>query len=444
MTGRRATTDVRPGRLALSVGHPGQKASPGWRWVALSDVSTMATGHTPSRKHPEYWGGDVQWMNVGDARPNHGGVIYETSETTNALGIENSAAVILPAGTVCLSRTGSIGYAVILGRPMATSQGFVNWICGPQLLPQFLQQIFLAEQPFLREISEGVAHTTIYFPEAKAFHVCIPSIARQREIVAEIEKQFSRLDEAVTNLKRVKANLKRYKAAVLKGAVEGWLGTKHRSCRPDELPAGWRWTTIGDIASVGTGATPARGNAAFYDAGTIPWVTSSAVNRPFVDSAEQVVTPLALEQTNLTLYPPGTLLVAMYGEGKTRGKCAELQIAATTNQALAALQTTNALRPWLRLFLDYNYENTRKVASGGVQPNLNLSLIRAIRLPLPPLDQQRHIIAEVERHLSIVTDLEKESALNLGRSDAMRQSLLRRTFGVQADPRERILRDVVG
>jgi type I restriction enzyme S subunit len=261
----------------------------------------------------------------------------------------------------------------------------------------------------------------------------VPSILEQQQRVAEIEKQFSRLDEAVANLKRVKANLKRYKAAVLDAAVKGRLGTADAASE-GEMPAGWQWSSVGELATVGTGATPARSNEAFYRGGTIPWVTSSAVNEPFVHAADQFVTDEALRQTNLTLYPPGTLLVAMYGEGKTRGKCSELRIAATTNQALAALQADPAVRPWLKLFLEHNYDNTRRIASGGVQPNLNLGLIRAIRLPLPPLSEQQRIVAEVDRRLSIVREVEAEIDANLKRAQALRQAVLARAF---APPGER-------
>lgn len=260
-------------------------------------------------------------------------------------------------------------------------------------------------------------------------HVPLPDLPRQREIVSELEKQFSRLDEAVANLKRVKSNLKRHKVAVLDAAVKGRIEASS-AANLDELPTGWRWSSVGEIASVGTGATPARSNVAFYRGGTIPWITSSAVNEPFVDAADQFVTDQALRQTNLALYSPGTLLVAMYGEGKTRGKCSELRIAATTNQALAALQVDPAVRPWLKLFLEHNYDNTRGIASGGVQPNLNLRLIRAIRLPLPPPEEQCRIVAEVSRRLSIVREVEAEVDANLKRARALRQAVLARAFAV--------------
>ncbi len=297
----------------------------------------------------------------------------------------------------------------------------------------------------------------------------VESIAQQRQIVAEIEKQFTRLDAGVAALRRVQANLKRYRAAVLKAACEGRLvpteaelakaegrsyetgeqllariladrrknwrgrGKYKEPAAPDArnlppLPESWTWTNIGQLAEVGTGATPARGNPAFYAGGTIPWVTSGAVNSPRVERADQFVTATALEKCNLTLYPPGTLLLAMYGEGKTRGMASELMFSATTNQALAAIEVPEMLLTFVKVVLWKNYDDVRKSASGGVQPNLNLSIVRAIHVALPPLAEQVRIVAEVERRLSVVEELEAAVTANLQRTTRLRQSVLQRAF----------------
>jgi type I restriction enzyme S subunit len=117
---KKPTTDVIPGVAALSVGLPSQPAPPGWRWVRLTDVARLESGHTPSRKHPEYWNGDVPWLTLPDARAHHGKIITQTSQTISQAGLANSAARLLPADTVCLSRTASVGNVTRLGRPMAT------------------------------------------------------------------------------------------------------------------------------------------------------------------------------------------------------------------------------------------------------------------------------------------------------------------------------------
>src|SRR5207245_933302 len=117
-------------------------------------------------------------------------------------------------------------------------------------------------------------------------------------------------------------------------SVEVVLGSRAlpQRLRADQ-PANWTSTAIGSIARVTSGATPLRSRKEYWDGGTIPWVTSALVNDDAIDQVREYVTPLALRETNIKLMPPGTLLVAMYGEGQTRGRCAELTIEATTNQA---------------------------------------------------------------------------------------------------------------
>ena len=94
MSGRKAAKDIRPGNMALSVGNPKLDIPNGWIWADLGEIATMATGHTPSRNYPEYWGGDIPWISVKDARPFHSKTIFSTNENTNDLGISKSAAVV--------------------------------------------------------------------------------------------------------------------------------------------------------------------------------------------------------------------------------------------------------------------------------------------------------------------------------------------------------------
>lgn len=182
--GRRATTGVIPGRWALSVGNPRTQPPRGFRWVLLSDLARLESGHTPSRRIPAYWNGDIPWIGIRDATANHGRIICKTNESVTKEGIENSSARILPPGTVCLSRTASVGYVVSMGVPMATSQDFINWICGEELRSRYLHYILLSEQESVRRFAVGSVHPTVYYPEAKAFHVCIPGIKEQDAILA--------------------------------------------------------------------------------------------------------------------------------------------------------------------------------------------------------------------------------------------------------------------
>ena len=307
----------------------------------------------------------------------------------------------------------------------------------------------------------------------------------QRRIVAKIEELFSQLDAGIEELKKAKAQLKRYRQSVLKAAFEGklteeWrrqranrqqpgansqelletakellerikaerkkaLGPKYKDPPPldtsklPELPEGWVWVSLELLADISSGTTPSRGNPAYWLRGKIPWIMSAAVNEPYVDVASEYVTGLALAETSLRVYPSGTLILAMYGEGRTRGKVSELRLDATINQALAALVMKGeaaVAQPYVKLFVLQSYDEIRRPSSGGVQPNLTVGLVKRITAPLPPIVEQRQIVAEAEQRLSIVDAEEKASEAALKQAARVRQSILKRAFEGRLVPQD--------
>ena len=180
-----------PELIPIFAGPRTPKAHTGWTWHPLLDVARLESGHTPSRRRPEWWGGDVPWLALPDIRKLHGKRAYETSENTNELGLANSAARMLPVGTVCVSRTASIGFVTILGKQMATSQDFCNWICGPKLDPNFLMYAFMASQEYLRELGSGAVHKTVYMPTIESFRICAPLIDEQVRIAKRLGEQLT-------------------------------------------------------------------------------------------------------------------------------------------------------------------------------------------------------------------------------------------------------------
>lgn len=217
------STTVAEGDYALSVGISARGAPPGWEWVPLVDVARLESGHTPSRSHPEWWDGDVPWIGIKDARVHHGKVINETEQCTNPAGLANSAARLLPAGTVCLSRTASVGYVVVMGRPMATSQDFVNWTCTAAVEPNWLKCLFLAEHDAIWRFGKGSTHTTVYFPEVLAFHVCLPPLPEQQEIVRRVEDALAKIDRVRAYVAEQREKLDALDRAILDKAFRGEL-----------------------------------------------------------------------------------------------------------------------------------------------------------------------------------------------------------------------------
>jgi type I restriction enzyme S subunit len=221
--GREATETVIPGIAALSVNVPESTPPDGWAWVSLRRIARQETGHTPSRKHPEYWGGDIPWLSIPDAASHHGGIINDTTQHPTQLGIDNSSARVLPADTICLSRTASVGYIVRMGRPMATSQDFVTWTCTEALDPDYLLYALLAEGDDIRRFGKGSTHTTIYFPEVRALHICLAPIEEQREIVARVKAALDWAEHICNEVERTAALVPKLDQATLAKAFRGEL-----------------------------------------------------------------------------------------------------------------------------------------------------------------------------------------------------------------------------
>ncbi len=183
--------------------------------------SILESGHTPSRRHPEWWNGNIPWLALPDIRDLDGKVALETLETTNDLGIAHSSARVLPEGTVVLSRTASVGFVTIMGRPMATSQDFANWVCGPELEPRFLIWLFIAARRKIRALASGAIHMTVYMNTLERFEVCIPPLTEQKSIAAELERTVGLCSHLETHLNQQRSTVERLPAALLRRALKG-------------------------------------------------------------------------------------------------------------------------------------------------------------------------------------------------------------------------------
>jgi type I restriction enzyme, S subunit len=301
----------------------------------------------------------------------------------------------------------------------------------------------------------------------------LPPLDEQHRIVAEIEKQFSRLDEAVANLKRVKANLKRYKAAVLKAAVEGrlvpteaelalregrsyesgaqllrrildnrrsaWKG-KGKETEPiapaatkqSELPDGWAWVYIDQIAELVEYGSSAKANE---DVNGVPVLRMGNIVDGDLALGELKYLAVSHEEFPKLLLSPGDLLFNRTNSQELVGKTAifkgvprtcsfasylirvRLSVACMPSFVAAYINSVHG-RAWVKTVV------TQQVG----QANVNGTKLKALNVPLPPLAEQHRIVAEVDRRLSIVREVEAEVDTNLKRAQSLRQAVLARAF----------------
>jgi len=165
----------------------------------------------------------------------------------------------------------------------------------------------------------------------------------------------------------------------------------------------WISATLGEIAKVQSGGTPARTNPAYWK-GKIPWVTTSLIDSSTILKADEYITKAGLEESSAKIFPKGTLLMAMYGQGKTRGKVAMLGIDAATNQACAAiiLKRKGIATEFLFQNLASRYDEIRKISNSGGQENLSAGLIEGISFSFPKNESEQIFIIKA---LSAVDEL---------------------------------------
>ena len=194
-----------------------------WTVMPIRLAARLESGHTPSRNHPEYWVDcTIPWFTLADVwqiREGLTDVVTETKEKVSELGVANSAARVLPAGTVMLSRTASVGFSAIMGVDMATTQDFANWVCGPDVVPRFLLQAFRAMGSEFCRLMMGSTHNTIYMPDIASFRFVLPPPAEQSAVVSFIDHETAKIDALIAEQQRLIELLQEKRQAVISHAV---------------------------------------------------------------------------------------------------------------------------------------------------------------------------------------------------------------------------------
>ncbi|WP_371183903.1 restriction endonuclease subunit S [Xanthomonas sacchari] len=213
------------------------------------------------------------------------------------------------------------------------------------------------------------------------------------------------------------------------------------------LPQDWLQRPLGDIAQITSGGTPDRSTPSYWG-GDIPWLTTGEIQFNIITDSAEKITELGLKNSSAKLFPPGTLLMAMYGQGKTRGQIAKLGIEATTNQACAAILFDKKNDPdFYFQYLASKYEDLRELGNAGTQKNLNGGILKRILVPVPPVHEQRRIAHILSTWDQAIATAEQQLTSSRRYAEVLRSALLsgQRRFGDyapwQSKPLSKMIRE---
>lgn len=425
-----------------------------WEIKKMPEVIEWGSGGTPKATVKEYYeNGDIPWLIIGDL---NNGIVTKSETKITKLGLDNSSAKMIPPNTLLVAMYGSIGKLGITGIECCTNQAiaFAKKMHGVTTKYMFYYMAMMKSK--LISKGKGGTQKNISQTVLNSLDVIVPPMKEQQRIVTRIEELFSQLDSGVETLKKTKEQLKVYRQAVLKEAFEGRYSSINSfditSTKSDydrirkenvvfkdvsgdenelqiELPDDALLIRFGNTFDVEVGATPKRSVPEYWN-GNINWVSSGEVKFQSINNTEEMITENGLQNSSTNVQPIGTVLLAMIGEGKTRGQAAILNIPAAHNQNTAAIlvSKTPCNPKYIYHYLNLNYENTRRVGSGNNQKALNKERVRAIRFPFVSFEKQNIIVKEIESRLSVCDSIEKTIDTALQEAEALRQSILKQAF----------------
>ncbi|MCB0168736.1 MAG: restriction endonuclease subunit S [Anaerolineae bacterium] len=264
--------------------------------------------------------------------------------------------------------------------------------------------------PFILDLNKAITGIrdgkNISYKEFEKLILPIPPRAEQDGIVAFLDERLADIDRYIAAKQRLIELLNEQKAAIINRAVTRgldpdaplkesgieWLG---------EIPVEWKMKKIGYIAKVGNGSTPNRSETQYWSDGTFPWLNSSSVNQGIITLADQFVTQKALVECHLPIVEPNSVLVAITGQGKTRGTAALVTFETTINQHIAyiSLNSETISSEYLFALLRGLYSHLRYISDGhgGTRGALTCDDLKKLKIPVPPINQQKKILLQINQ-----------------------------------------------
>lgn len=338
-------------------------------WVRLGDIADINSGGTPRRSNLSYWkNGNIPWIKISDLKDKY---VNKSEEFITDDGLNNSSAKMFVEGTILYTIFATIGEAAILKIPATTNQAIAGInVTNDSYNVEYIYYYLLSIKEKIKKESRGVAQNNINLTILKNLKIHSIDKVKQNEVV-----------NALNNLERL-ISLRKEQIQAYDVLIESLFFEMFKKYNTKSV-------NLGDLFELKSGSTPSRKNNEYWNKNDVPWIKSNQVNNNFIFNTEEYISQEGYKNSSLEIYPEDTVLIAMYGQGKTRGQVGILKFESTTNQAVAAL-IPNKISNMTFIFylLKTKYEELRGLSQGGNQKNLSLKILKNFKIFNPPIELQ--------------------------------------------------------
>lgn len=332
--------------------------------------------------------------------------------------------------TALVKEKGIITSAYVAASPNGIGSKFLNYL----LRSYDTQKVFYSMGGGLRQ--------SMKYSDIKRLPILIPEIQLQRQITTFLDRETTKLDTLISKQEKLIELLQEKRQAMISHAVTNglepdvkmkvsgveWLGL---------IPMCWSAACIKWFTRIYSGGTPDKSNDSYWADGTVPWLNSGSVNDDIITVPSNYITEEAFERSSAKWIPKNALVIALAGQGKTKGMVAQLAIDTTCNQSMAAIIPTSKIRSrFLFWWLKANYQNIRNLAGGDLRDGLNLEMIGGIYTPIPPFTDQDKVTEFLDRETTKIDTLIDKAKRSIELAKEHRTALISAAVTGKIDVRE--------
>lgn len=393
-------------------------------WVDLGNIAKIFSGGTPNTSKAEFYDGDIPWIRSGEVNFN---VITTSARNITKQGLSGSSAKLIRKNSVVLAMTGAtVGRSAVIQFETSSNQSVAAIETNENIIfYKYLYYILENNYQDMKNAGQG-ALTSLNLSMIKKFKIQIPcpdNPEKSLEIQQEIVRILDQLTETTNNLKTELENERQIRKKQFEFYREQLFTFGEENANLNKLE---------DIAiKISSGGTPNTKISEYWDNGTIPWMSSGEVNYGTIYKTEKFITESGLKNSSAKYVPKNSIVIALAGQGKTRGMVARTKIDLTTNQSLGTLTLNEKIvtTDYVYHYLKTQYENLRNISSGNEnRGGLNLKMISNYPIPIPSLEEQERIVNLLDQfdaaHTAIEEELTKEIKLRTQQYEYYREKLL--------------------
>ena len=382
-------------------------------WKEIKEVFETRNGYTPSTTNESFWeGGDIPWFKMEDIRDN-GGILNDSYLHITDAAVKGKG--LFKANSILLATSATIGEHALITIDHLSNQRFTNLYPKAKFehiinMRYVYYYMFKIDEWCKQHVNQG-GFASVDMGGLYKLAFPIPSLSEQERIVDILDTFTSSIDNLKQQIAQRRKQYEYYRDQLLD--LEGKEGVEMK--------------TLGEIGVCVAGATPSTKIADYWEGGNIPWMSSGEVHQKVVTHTSSLITQKGYDNASTKMLPVNTIVIALAGQGKTRGSVAITAIELCTNQSLCGVIIDNAQinNKYVYYYMTTRYNDLRRISSGeGTRGGLNLKMIASYPIPVTSLSEQQRIVDILDKFETSIQNLEAQLSQREKQYEYYRNKLL--------------------